>query len=86
VLEYAVLRSRSGLPSLRGCLYYSQRLVIHPAIRRAAARIIAAGINMLERRPEPFPAAAGAEALMRLQTDGYAMLPDMLRSKQIDEI
>jgi hypothetical protein len=86
VLEYAVLRSHSGLPSLRGCLYYSQRLVIQPAIRRAAARIIAAGINMLEQRPEPFAVAAGAEALRQMQTDGYAMLPDMLRPKQIDEI
>ena len=84
MLEYAVLRSHSGLPSLRGCLYYSQRIVTHPAIRRAAARIIAAGINMLERRPEPFAVAAGAEALRQMQTDGYAMLPDMLRPKQID--
>lgn len=86
MLEYASLRSRIGLPSLRGCLYYSQRLVTHPAIRRAAAGIIAAGINVAQRRPEPFPASVCEEFVKRLRQDGYARLPDMLKPEQIDDI
>ncbi len=86
MLEYAPLRLRSGLPSLRGCLYYSQRLFTHPTMRRAAAGVIATGVNLLQRRPEPYPAAAGREALSRLGRHGYAVLADMLRPHQIDDI
>jgi hypothetical protein len=86
MLEYASLRSGIGIPSWRGCLYYAQRFAIHPSIRRAAARMIAAGINLWLQRPAPTLSDAGAQALERMAHDGYGLLPDMLSPHQLDDI
>ena len=86
MLEYASLRSGIGIPSWRGCLYYAQRFAIHPSIRRAAARMIAAGINLRQQRPASTLSDAGARALEWMVRDGYGLLPDMLSPRQIDDI
>lgn len=86
MLEYAPLRSRIGIPSWRGCLYYAQRLAIYPPMRRATAHAIATAINLRQQRLKSVLPGAGIDALARLGRDGYAVLPDMLSPRQIDDI
>ena len=91
MLEYAPLRPGPGFHPLQIGLYYAQRLITRPILRRAVAASVAAGVNFLHppKALEAYKTTADmdcAEATESLHRNGYAMLPDMLSPLQISEM
>src|SRR5689334_15654575 len=96
MLDYARLRPGVGFRPARAALYYGQRLVTHPGMRRLVARGIAAGIGL--RHPAA-TFAGGAEdgggdaggnpgdrAASLLKRDGFALLGELLPASAVAEI
>lgn len=91
MMGYTRLVPGPGFEAGRAALYYSQRMVIFPVLRRAVSRGIATGINIrhawsrLARNRRP----AGAKLRKipdHLARDGYAMLPGLVDVADLAEI
>jgi hypothetical protein len=65
------------------CLYYLQRLVTTPFLRRQVARLIARGIRSRHDKP---PAQADSPEAMQLKQAGCASLGELLSAEQCADI
>jgi hypothetical protein len=92
MLDYARLRPGAGFRPGRAALYYGQRLVTNPGMRRLISRGIAAGIGLrhsaatLAGVAEGGPADACGHAVSLLRRDGLALLGELLPASAVDEI
>ncbi|HEY0524102.1 MAG TPA: phytanoyl-CoA dioxygenase family protein [Stellaceae bacterium] len=93
MLDYARLRPGPGFRPARAALYYGQRLVTHPGMRRLVSQGIAAGIGVRHPAAKLPGAADGAttadacdNAVSLLNRDGFALLGDLLPASAIAEI
>jgi hypothetical protein len=84
MLQYAPLRPGLGFDPLRAALYYAQRLVPAPLLRRAVAGSVAAAINLRHKRPPSGPLAN--DIVGTLNSKGYAIIPDRLTDREIEEM
>lgn len=85
VIPHARLRPGPGFELSRAALYYSQRLVTYPRLRRMLAGAIATAIKI--QQPKATRPAAHATlvrpALAALRHSGIAMLPELLTEKDV---
>jgi hypothetical protein len=87
-MEYAELTQGVGLTPARKMLYYSQRLVTNPALRRLVVRGLAAGVRVRQggtAREDVMPGEAAA-TLRALDRDGYTAVPRLLEEQQLADI
>jgi hypothetical protein len=87
-MEYARLTPGSGFNPIHSLLYYGQRVVTSPSLRRL---IVATLRHRIHARHGAFPAGTmqatpEPETLDALHNDGYAPLPALLSADQIADI
>lgn len=87
-MEYAQLKPGRSFAPLHSLLYYSQRIVTSPALRRLVVRALSAAVRMRQGAGRELCAANAAEeaALLNLRRSGYAPLGNLLDSTQCDAI
>jgi hypothetical protein len=86
MISYAPLRPGPGFVPSHAVAYYAQRCITHPKIRRAIARLLAAGV-----RSRHATLATGHESDLRdllgvLERDGIAMLPSLFSPSQLGDV
>jgi hypothetical protein len=78
------LKPGEGFEARRALLYYAQRFVTAPRVRRAASDLIAAGLRRRHGDGDAWPQDdVCREALATLRRDGVAMLPPLVSDEQI---
>ena len=87
-MEYARLTPGPGFNPMQSFLYYGQRVVTSPALRRAIVSTLRHGVRF---RHGTFPTdqmetAQETDTLTTLSKDGYAPLPALLTADQIADI
>ena len=87
MIEYARLTPGPGFHPGRAALYYAQRLVTPPGLRRVVSQAIAAGIRLrhgggAERADDP----AAGRTIAALRRDGLAVLPEPVPGTTVDRI
>ncbi|MHA4869422.1 phytanoyl-CoA dioxygenase family protein [Duganella sp. PWIR1] len=87
-MEYAQLKPGRSFAPLHSLLYYSQRLVTRPSLRRLVVRALSAALRLRQGSGRELTAATPAEeaALLDLRLSGYAPLGNLLNSAQCDDI
>jgi hypothetical protein len=87
-MEYAQLTPGRRFAPLHSLLYYSQRLVTQPALRRLVVRAISGALRLRRGSGRELWAATDAEhaSLLDLSRTGYAPLGNLLAPAQCDEI
>ncbi len=87
-MEYAQLRPGRRFAPLHSLLYYSQRLVTRPALRRLVVRTLTGALRLRHGSGSELHAnsAEEAAALADLSQSGYAPLGNQLSSVQCDAI
>jgi hypothetical protein len=87
-MEYAQLTPGRRFAPLHSLLYYSQRLVTRPALRRLVVRGLTSALRWRQGSGRELHAHTDAEAaaLADLSQAGYAPLGNLLSSAQCDEI
>lgn len=87
-MEFAQLTPGRGFAPMQSILYYGQRLVTSPPLRRAIVSSLQAGVRF-RHGPISFNTALSgreADALRTLSIDGYAPLPSLFNSGQVADI
>lgn len=87
-MEYAQLKPGRQFAPLHSLLYYSQRVVTWPVLRRLVVRALTGAVRWRQGTGRELYAgtAAEAEALQALQLSGYAPLGNLLDGAQCDEV
>jgi hypothetical protein len=87
-MEYAQLKPGRRFAPLQSMLYYSQRIVTYPSLRRLVVRVLSGAVRLRQGAGRELHAATGAEdaALADLRRSGYAPLGTVLDSGQCDDI
>ncbi len=87
-MEYAQLTPGRRFAPLHSLLYYSQRIVTRPSLRRLVVRAISATLRLRQGSGLALCAATAAEdaSLLELSRTGYAPLGNLLAPEQCDEI
>ena len=87
-MEYAQLTPGRRFAPLHSLLYYSQRLVTRPALRRLVVRALTGALRLRHGSGRELHAASAVEAkaLADLSQGGYAPLGNLLSSAQCDAI
>jgi hypothetical protein len=87
-MRYARLSIGKGFRPGRSFLYYSQRLVTIPGLRRAVIALIGAGVRLSRplRPLMPAPTAAQQQTASCLAIQGYAPLGPLFNQQQCDDI
>lgn len=87
-MEYAQLKPGRRFAPLQSLLYYSQRIVTYPLLRRLVVRTLSGAVRLRQGAGKELHAATPAEeaALTDLRHSGYAPLGNLLDSAQCDEI
>jgi hypothetical protein len=87
-MDYAQLKPGRRFAPLHSVLYYSQRLVTPPALRRLVVRALSAAVRLRQGTGKELYAAtpAEADALGDLRRSGYAPLGNLLDDAQCDDI
>ena len=87
-MEYAQLTPGRRFAPLHSLLYYSQRLVTRPALRRLVVRTLTGALRLRHGSGRELHAASAVEAkaLSDLSQGGYAPLGNLLSSAQCDAI
>jgi len=87
-MEYAQLKPGRRFAPLHSLLYYSQRVVTYPALRRLVVGALSAAVRLRQGAGSELHAATPAEeaALLALHRSGYAPLGNLLDSGQCDDI
>lgn len=87
-MEYAQLKPGRRFAPLQSLLYYSQRIVTYPSLRRLVVRALSGAVRLRQGAGRELHAATPAEetALSDLRRSGYAPLGNLLDSAQCDEI
>ncbi|TFW27386.1 phytanoyl-CoA dioxygenase family protein [Duganella callida] len=87
-MEYAQLKPGRQFAPLHSLLYYSQRLVTHPRLRRLVVRTLTGALRLREGSGKELYAATPAEdaALAALYRSGYAPLGNLLDALQCEDI
>jgi hypothetical protein len=88
MISYTQIRPGPGFQPGRAFLYYAQRLVTPPRMRRTLSRCIATGIRLRYGgyRQEQPGASPCRHATASLERDGLAMLPDLVTPAAVDSI
>lgn len=94
MLDYARLKPGPGFRPARAALYFSQRLVPYPSLRRILSRAIAAGVTLRHRTGAPPDVPASPQGvtdqepgiLASLARDGYALADPLLTAPVLAEI
>lgn len=87
-MEYAQLTPGRRFAPLHSLLYYSQRVVTRPLLRRLVVRAISGALRLRQGSGLALCAATAAEdaSLLELSRTGYAPLGNLLAPEQCDEI
>ena len=87
-MEYAQLTPGRRFAPLHSLLYYSQRVVTRPSLRRLVVRAISGVVRLRQGSGQALCAATAAEdaSLLELSRTGYAPLGNLLTPEQCDEI
>lgn len=87
-MEYARLTPGPGFTPLQSFLYYGQRLVTPPALRRMVVATLRQSVRVRQGRFSAgvTEAAQDTDTLLTLSKDGYAPLPSLLSAEQIADI
>jgi len=87
-MEYAQLTPGRRFAPLHSLLYYSQRIVTRPALRRMVVRALSGALRVRQGSGKELYANTAQEqaALAGLSDSGYAPLGNLLNSVQCDEI
>lgn len=87
-MEYAQLTPGRRFAALHSLLYYSQRVVTRPSLRRLVVRAISGALRLRQGSGLALCAATAAEdaSLLELSRIGYAPLGNLLMPEQCDEI
>ncbi|WP_343733331.1 hypothetical protein [Duganella sp.] len=87
-MEYAQLKPGRRFAPLRSLLYYSQRVVTYPMLRRLVVRVLSGAVRLRQGSGQELYAATPAEeaALLDLRSSGYAPLGNLLDGAQCDDI
>jgi hypothetical protein len=87
-MEYARLTPGRRFAPLHSLLYYSQRIVTRPALRRLVVRALSGGLRLRQGSGEELygHTAQDRAALADLSHSGYAPLGNLLTSAQCEEI
>nr|WP_315260524.1 phytanoyl-CoA dioxygenase family protein [uncultured Duganella sp.] len=87
-MEYAQLKPGRRFAPLQSLLYYSQRIVTYPSLRRLVVRALSGAVRLRHGAGRELYAATAAEeaALFDLHRSGYAPLGNLLDGRQCDEI
>jgi hypothetical protein len=87
-MEYAQLTPGRRFAPLHSLLYYSQRVVTRPVLRRMVVRALSGALRLREGSGRHLHAANADEdaALLDLSRTGYAPLGNLLSAQQCDEI
>ena len=87
-MEYAQLTPGRRFAPLHSLLYYSQRVVTRPSLRRLVVRAISGVLRLRQGSGLALCAANAAEdaSLLELSQTGYAPLGNLLAPEQCDEI
>jgi hypothetical protein len=87
-MEYAQLKPGRRFAPLQSLLYYSQRIVTYPSLRRLVVRALSGAVRLRQGSGKELYAATVAEdmALHDLHRSGYAPLGNLLDGAQCDEI
>jgi len=87
-MEYAQLKPGRRFAPLQSVLYYSQRIVTHPALRRLVVRALSGALRLRQGSGCELYAATSADetALADLRRSGYAPLGNLLDAAQCDDI
>ena len=87
MLPYARLRPGPGFRIVPSALYYAQRLVTEPHLRKLAAQSIAAGIRLTHRSKDCIDDRSDDDgAYEDLLRDGIVLLPGMTDASETDAI
>lgn len=88
MIGYARLTPGRGFRPGRASLYFAQRLVTPPPLRRAVSSAIAAGIRLRHGKGAGTAGdpAAAVPTLAALRRDGLAVLPDLVPAATLDRI
>jgi len=87
-MEYAQLKPGRRFAPLHSLLYYSQRIVTYPTLRRLVVRALSAAVRLRQGAGRELHAVTPEEnaALLDLRRSGYAPLGNLLDSVQCDAI
>ena len=87
-MEYAQLKPGPRFAPLQSLLYYSQRIVTYPSLRRLVVRALSGGVRLRQGAGRELYASTAAEevALDDLRHSGYAPLGNLLDTTQCDDI
>jgi hypothetical protein len=87
-MEYAQLTPGRRFAPLHSLLYYSQRIVTRPSLRRLVVRALTGVLRLRQGSGDELWAATAAEdaSLLALSRSGYAPLGNLLDPEQCDEI
>jgi hypothetical protein len=87
-MEYAQLTPGRRFAPLHSLLYYSQRVVTRPSLRRLVVRAISGVLRLRQGSGLALCAATAAEdaSLLELSRIGYAPLGNLLAPEQCDDI
>jgi hypothetical protein len=87
-MEYAQLRPGRRFAPLHSLLYYSQRIVTRPSLRRLVVSALSGAVRLRQGSGKQLCMADAAEdaALSNLNVSGYAPLGNQLDSAQCDDI
>lgn len=87
-MEYAQLTPGRRFAPLHSLLYYSQRIVTRPSLRRLVVRALTGALRVRQGAAKDLWAATAAEdaSLRDLSRSGYAPLGNLLSAAQCDEI
>jgi hypothetical protein len=87
-MEYAQLKPGRRFAPLQSLLYYSQRIVTYPSLRRLVVRALSGAVRLRQGSGRELYANTPAEevALLDLRGSGYAPLGNLLEAAQCDDI
>ncbi|MRX11708.1 hypothetical protein GJ697_28155 [Pseudoduganella sp. FT25W] len=87
-MEYAQLKPGRRFAPLQSLLYYSQRIVTYPALRRLVVRALSGALRLRQGAGKELYACTPSEetALVDLRRSGYAPLGNLLDAAQCDDI
>ncbi|WP_432381489.1 phytanoyl-CoA dioxygenase family protein [Duganella sp. P38] len=87
-MEYAQLKPGRRFAPLQSLLYYSQRIVTYPSLRRLVVTALSGAVRLRQGAGRELYAATPAEdaALIDLRRSGYAPLGNLLDGTQCDDI
>lgn len=87
-MEFAQLTPGPGFAPMQSLLYYGQRIVTSPALRRAVVSSLRTGVRLRQGSFSSDQALTEQESqtLQTLSSDGYAPFPSLFSAEQVADI